>query len=102
MAPSAPPAGAAGVVPAAPDDRVLRIYDVDDLLSRAAQWKSTQDSTLDRVAAEAAMSAELLRLATVVREKMYEMREEKWWNNPDESSRRVGQSIAAASLPFIK
>ena len=35
------------------------------------------------------VDSRMLRLATVVREKMYEMREEKWWNNPDESSRRL-------------
>ncbi len=31
----------------------------------------------------------MLRQAMVVRDKLYEMREEPWWNDPDESSRRL-------------
>ena len=31
----------------------------------------------------------MLRQAMVVRDKLYEMREEAWWNDPDESSRRL-------------
>ncbi|MBR4674020.1 MAG: SpoIIE family protein phosphatase [Victivallales bacterium] len=31
----------------------------------------------------------MLRQAMVVRDKLYEMREETWWNDPDESSRRL-------------
>ncbi|MBP1582774.1 MAG: serine/threonine-protein phosphatase [Victivallales bacterium] len=31
----------------------------------------------------------MLRQAMAVRDKLYEMREEKWWNDPDESSRHL-------------
>ena len=35
------------------------------------------------------VDSRMLRLATMVRDKVYEMREEEWWNDPDESSRRL-------------
>ena len=35
------------------------------------------------------VDSRMLRLATMVRDKVYEMREEEWWSNPDESSRRL-------------
>lgn len=35
------------------------------------------------------VDARMLRQAMVVRDRFYEMREEPWWNDPDESSRRL-------------
>ena len=35
------------------------------------------------------VDSRMLMLAMVVREKTYKMREEAWWNDPDESSRRL-------------
>ena len=35
------------------------------------------------------VDSRMLRLAMVVRDKIYEMRDEDWWNDPDESSRRL-------------
>ena len=35
------------------------------------------------------VDARMLRQAMVLRDKVYEMREEEWWNDPDESSRRL-------------
>ncbi len=35
------------------------------------------------------VDSRMLRLAAIVRDKVYEMREERWWDDPDESSRRL-------------
>ena len=37
------------------------------------------------------VDARMLRQAMVVRDKLYEMREEPWWNNPDEACPRLRQ-----------
>ena len=35
------------------------------------------------------VDARMFRQAMVLRDKVYEMRENDWWNDPDESSRRL-------------
>ena len=64
------------------------------MLHEQLTWRDTKlliDNVFSDVAVDIRerVNARMFRQAMVVRDKVYEMQEQPWWNDPDESSRRL-------------